>query len=111
MRKYLDKTDINGTLVKESERYLLYDNTDLEDLIISKTILKPNQETTGHSHDNEEIYFFTQGTGCIMIDEETISVRKDSIILIPKNKFHKVENWAKENTLTFICVFPGKRDH
>jgi len=38
--------DIGGTVVKSDDRYVVKDNNELENLIVSSTRLKPNKSTT-----------------------------------------------------------------
>ena len=47
------KINLNGEdskIVKQNETYTLIDNTDLNGLVVSKTILHPEKSTTGHNH-------------------------------------------------------------
>ena len=111
---YKDWT-VGGNLVKQDERYKVFDNNTLNNLILSKTVLKPYQSTTGHRHKGqEEVYLFSKGTGIMEIEKEgrtiTQSVGVGSIILIEDNDFHKVHN-KSGHILEFICVFDGKRMH
>jgi len=121
MRIKLDKTD--STVVKSNETYDVIDNTNLNNLVISKTILHPGKETGGHNHTGqEEIYIFTKGRGSMIVGSKTYNVKEGDIILIPDGDFHKVFNIGKtdlgknvfsynNNDLEFICVFDGKRNH
>ena len=66
---------------------------------------------TGHKHPGqEEVYHFISGEGFIKLDEEILTVRPGSIVLIPDGAFHKVFNTGLED-LVFVCVFDGKRNH
>ena len=119
MQIKLDKTD--STVVKSNETYDVIDNTSLDKLIVSKTVLHPGKETSGHNHSGqEEVYIFTHGSGKMSVGEETFIVhgqdtgRKCSIILIPDGAFHKVWNtspYKANDDLEFICVFDGGRNH
>ena len=105
-------TDLFKT-VKEDERYLVEDNTDLKTLVVSKTCLKPEKETTGHSHSGqEEVYIFTTGEGYLESDDEIIKIKEGDIVIIDDGDFHKVHNTSPSINLNFTCIFPGKRyDH
>lgn len=93
-----------GNLIRDNEKYKIYDIS-FDNWRISMTKLHPKQSTTGHSHkESLEIYFFVDGNGKIQGDNETIEVKKDDIILIPRGEFHKVFNESDEE-LVFICVF------
>ena len=103
--------DKDSEIVKDNETYTLIDNTTLNNLVVSKTILHVGKNTTGHKHPGqEEVYHFISGEGYIKLDEETLTVRPGSIVLIPDGVFHKVFNTGLED-LVFVCVFDGKRNH
>lgn len=100
-----------GELIKNNEQYKLYDNTILNNLIVSETQLRAGKSTNGHRHEGqEEVYIFTEGSGKMEIDYLEFDVKAGDVILIPDNAFHRVHNngdfWLK-----FICVFQGKRNH
>ena len=87
------------------------DNTTLNNLVVSSTLLKPFQETRGHSHrGKEEVYFFLKGRGEMTIDGETFMVSPEDVVTIPDGAFHKVKNLTG-SYLYFICVFEGGRNH
>ena len=103
--------DIGGDVVKDNETYLLKDNKTLNNLVLSSTKLYRGQATRGHHHaGQEEIYFFVQGTGIMVVGEEKFRVSSGDIILIPDGVFHQVVNDGEQN-LTFNCVFQGTRNH
>jgi len=115
MKIKLDKTD--STVVKSNETYDVIDNTNLDKLIVSKTILHPGKETGGHNHSGqEEVYIFTKGEGTMVVGTNTHNVKAGDIILIPDGDFHKVFNTSGYEIsgygdLEFICVFDGGRNH
>ena len=47
----LDKTD--SKVVKSNETYDVIDNTNLNNLVVSKTILHEGKETSGHNHSGQ----------------------------------------------------------
>ncbi len=111
MRLLYDIHDIGGEVVKDNETYLLKDNKTLTNLVLSSTKLYRGQSTRGHSHaGQEEVYFFVQGTGMMIVDEEKFRVNPGSIVIIPDGAFHRVINDGEMN-LVFNCVFDGKRNH
>ena len=102
--------DIGGDVVKEDERYVVKDNTNLKNLIVSSTRLNPNMSTTGHKHaGQEEVYMFISGTGEMQLDDDRFTVYPGDTVLIEDGVFHRV--FAKEKELYFICVFDGRRNH
>ena len=103
--------DVGGDVVKNDETYLLKDNRTLNNLVLSSTKLYRGKSTRGHSHTGqEEVYFFVQGTGMMMVDEEKFRVGPGDIVLIPDGAFHRVINDGEMN-LVFNCVFDGTRNH
>jgi oxalate decarboxylase/phosphoglucose isomerase-like protein (cupin superfamily) len=110
----LNSHDIGGEVVKENETYLLKDNKTLKNLVLSSTKLYRNQSTRGHRHPGqEEVYFFVQGTGRMIVgdeDSESFAVSPGDVVLIPDGAFHRVINDGEMNLL-FNCVFDGKRNH
>ena len=113
MKIKLDKTD--STVVKSNETYDVIDNTNLNKLIVSKTVLHPGKQTGGHNHSGqEEVYIFTKGEGTMVVGSKTYNVKAGDIVLIPDGDFHRV--WNEEEIVTnddlvFICVFDGGRNH
>ena len=110
------KINLNGEdskVVKQNETYTLIDNTDLNNLVVSKTILHAGKQTSGHNHSGqEEVYIFMKGEGTMIVGEETYHVKPGSIVLIPDGAFHKVWNVSEAfGDLEFICVFDGGRNH
>jgi len=113
MKKY-SVHDIGGEVVKDNEVYLLKDNRDLNNLVLSSTRLYRGQQTRGHRHaGQEEVYFFVTGSGKMIVGEETdppFAVSAGDIVLIPDGAFHRVINDGDGHML-FNCVFQGKRNH
>ena len=103
--------EIDSKIVKENSTYTVVDNTYLNNLVVSKTILHPNQETTGHSHKGqEEVYQFVSGLGLMDVGDKWFLVNSGDIVLIPDGDFHRVYNTSKHEDLIFVCVFNGKRE-
>jgi oxalate decarboxylase/phosphoglucose isomerase-like protein (cupin superfamily) len=111
MKIKYDIHDVGGEIVKDNDTYLLKDNKTLNNLVLSSTKLYRGQATRGHSHaGQEEVYFFVQGTGMMMVDDEKFRVNAGDIIMIPDGAFHRVINDGEMN-LVFNCVFQGQRNH
>jgi mannose-6-phosphate isomerase-like protein (cupin superfamily) len=108
----LNRDNITGNVVKSNETYTVIDNTVLTGLVVSKTILHPQKETTGHDHSGqEEVYQFVHGTGEMKVGQDRFSVSSGDVVLIPDGLFHKVWNTSCVEDLVFVCVFDGKRSH
>ncbi len=103
---------LDGVVVKENDTYTIVDNTELNQLTVSTTTLKPTQETTGHTHPGiEEVYTFLSGTGRMVIGEEEYHAEPGKTFIIPDGAFHKVFNNSSDEDLLFICVFNERRNH
>ena len=110
MRK-LSNENIGGDIVKDNDVYKLCDNTTLNNLVLSSTLLYSGKHTDGHKHKGqEEVYFFVSGNGEMLINEERFKINPGDIILIEDGEFHQVYNTSQED-LYFVCVFNGKRNH
>ena len=110
----LTNYNIGGDVVKDDETYRIVDNHQLNNLILSQTVLHANRQTRGHRHaGQEEIYFFVSGTGQMIVGDEgspAFEVSAGDVILIPDGAFHRVIN-NHEIDLVFNCVFNGSRNH
>ena len=103
--------DIGGDVIKDDNRYIVKDNTELNNLVVSSTLLAAKQSTTGHRHaGQEEVYMFVSGSGQMELDHKIIDVTVGDTVLIQDNVFHKVHN-NTDFGLKFICVFDGGRKH
>ena len=108
----LNRDNMSGRVVKSNDIYTVIDNTDLSGLVVSKTVLHPQKETTGHSHaGQEEVYQFVYGTGTMEVGTNKFDVASGDVVLIPDGLFPKVWNTSLVEDLVFICVFDGKRSH
>ena len=105
----------DSKIVKSNETYDVIDNSNLKNLVVSKTILHWGKETSGHNHTGqEEVYIFTEGSGKMVVGSDTHIVKEGDIVLIPDGAFHKVwntSNYKANDPLEFICVFDGSRNH
>ena len=100
--------DIGGEIVKQDDRYVVKDNKQLKNLIVSSTRLNPNKSTSGHKHTGqEEVYLFVEGNGSMDLDDKTFNVSQGDTVLIQDGVFHRVH--AGDEGIYFICVFDGKR--
>lgn len=102
--------DIGGNIAKEDDRYIVKDNTSLNNLVLSSTNMKPGKSTSGHNHKGqEEVYFFINGKGTMYLDDVPMQVGPGDVVLIEDGVHHRVE--SKDESLYFVCVFDGKRSH
>ena len=107
----MDTYNIEGNIVKEDDRYIVKDNTSLNNLVISTTTLHPDKSTSGHKHEGqEEVYIFMKGSGRMELDDKKFDVKEGDLILIEDGVFHRVHNTGKVD-LYMVCVFEGGRNH
>ena len=101
---------LEGKTIKDNDVYKLIDNDFiLTNLIVSTTTLHPSQNTTGHSHeDQEEVYMFVDGNGEMEVDDNKFNVKAGDVICIEDGEFHRVHNTGHLG-LYFVCVFDGSR--
>jgi len=110
MKIKLDHTD--SKVIKSNETYDVIDNTHLKNLVVSKTILHPKKNTSGHNHSGqEEVYVFIWGNGKMSVGDKTYIVAEGDVVLIPDGEHHKVWNQNELVDLEFVCVFNGGRTH
>ena len=103
--------DIGGETVKEDDRYVVKDNTTLNNLVVSSTHLTDGKSTSGHRHEGqEEVYMFIRGQGRMELDANEFPVQGGDLILIEDGVFHRVHNTGHLG-LYFVCVFDGGRNH
>jgi quercetin dioxygenase-like cupin family protein len=110
-KRLLTIDEIGGYVSKKSEVYTVKDNTTLNNLVLSSTLLNPRQSTSGHKHPGqEEVYQFVSGSGILQIDEVFHVVKPGNVVLIKDGEFHKVIN-DTDDPMYFVCVFNGVRSH
>lgn len=107
----VDIKDIGGKVIKDNATYLLKDNAFGNNLVLSSTFLRANQQTNGHTHKGqEEVYMFIDGEGEMEIDQKRFNVKAGDVVCIEDGEFHKVYNTGHLG-LYFVCVFDGGRNH
>ncbi len=105
MKLIVNNDKIGGQIVKDNETYLLEDNRLLDNMVLSKTTLHVGKQTGGHKHEDiEELYFFLEGDGVILIDEDEYDITKGDIAIIPDGAFHRVYNKGTGD-LVFLSIF------
>ena len=111
MNTLININDIGGNVTKEDDRYVVKDNTLLNNLVVSSTDLKPHKSTSGHNHrGQEEVYLFVKGKGEMLIDDNRFPVEEGDVVCIEDGEFHRVYNTGHLG-LYFVCVFDGGRNH
>ena len=108
--KQVTMNDVGGKVIKDTAQYLLKDNAFGNNLVLSSTFLRANQQTNGHTHEGqEEVYIFVRGGGVMELDDDKFAVYEGDTVLIKDGVFHRVHAGAEG--CYFICVFDGRRNH
>jgi len=69
------------------------------------TFIKPKTMMDEHTHkDEEEIIYILKGKGFVIIDKVKEAIKKGTMILIPKNKPHYIDNKSNEE-MKFVFFF------
>jgi mannose-6-phosphate isomerase-like protein (cupin superfamily) len=89
--RYLAKNR-EGEILRDT--YFLVDpgNSPSQSLKMGYTIVYPNGRTTGHSHEEEEVYFVIHGQGRMVIDQEESSIREGDAFYVPPGRYHVTYN-------------------
>ncbi len=120
--KMPDGSCIYSDLKKGNEtNYDLYDLTTeitgFRRMVFNMNIIQPGRigkdykMTTGHSHkDQDEYYFFISGKGKMLLKfgkkKYSFAVRKHDLVTVPRGYWHRVINTGRQK-LVFIDVFEG----
>lgn len=113
---------IYNKIDKDGTNYELFDLTTkitgFKRMVFNMNIIQPGKVsnqfkmTTGHSHKNQdEFYFFISGCGRMILrlgkKQYSFSVKPHDLITVPRGYWHRVINTGKKK-LVFIDVFEGK---
>jgi mannose-6-phosphate isomerase-like protein (cupin superfamily) len=92
----------------EIRELLAHRNSVIRHQSLAEATLPVGGSTQEHFHPRaEEIYFITQGTGRMRIEEETRVVRKGDAIAIPPGLKHKLWNTGLEPLRLLCCCAPA----
>jgi len=85
-------------LISEDERKSL-------DLALALGFLLPNRKAIPHYHKiSEEIYYVTSGIGRARVGDKYYNIGRGSVIYIPTNTTHALENTSNSEELSILCV-------
>ncbi len=95
-------TALDGALIHElippKERKRL-------DIALAAGFLPIGRKAIPHYHTiSEEIYYVFSGSGKIRVGEEHFEIKKGSVIYVPRNKVHALENKSEVDDLQVLCV-------
>ena len=68
--------------------------------------LGPHSAMEGHTHPTQEIYFFHQGQGVVVVGDEQRPVSPGDVVDIPPDAYHTVRNDSDGELLWFALWWP-----
>lgn len=75
---------------------------------LAEAIVQPGQHTLLHLHKlSEELYYITQGQGCMQLGDEQLQVKAGDCICIPPNTPHRIESTGTEPLKILCCCSPA----
>ncbi len=77
-------------------------------LKMGHTIIYPTGSTTGHTHDEEEVYFVISGEGIMQVGEEKFEIKTGDGLYVPPRVFHTT--FQKGNLPLTVLWVTGKLD-
>jgi len=102
--------------VKDRDKAVLRDTYFLIDpeespsrrLKMGYTIIYPTGTTTGHSHDEEEVYFVVSGEGVMVVGEDEFPIKAGDALYVPPREFHTT--YQRGNMPLVVLWVTGKLD-
>ena len=92
----------------EIRELLAHRNSVVRNQSLAEARLAIGQATTEHYHvKTEEIYYITQGTGRMRIENEVREVRAGDAVAIPPGVRHKLWNTGTEPLRLLCCCAPS----
>ena len=70
---------------------------------IAQFTLEPGKKSKLHKMSSSEIYYILEGSGNLMIDEDTYHLQKDDSVFVPPNSKQFIENTGSSD-LRFLCI-------
>ncbi len=75
------------------------------DFALAVGFLPKGRKALAHHHDiSEELYYFLSGEGRVRVGREYFDVKKGSLVYIPVNNIHALENKSDSEELEVLCV-------
>jgi mannose-6-phosphate isomerase len=89
----------------------LVDEPGFKDVAVKKLIVKPGQKPSYQSHkQRNEHWFVVQGSGQVVINDETSEVKVGSFVDVKLGDKHRIINSSKNQDLIFIEIQTGHYD-
>lgn len=114
MVRVLKVAELPSEKLERAKRVLLVDEkTGAKNLRMIRVDVKPKAppHVPYHLHKKQEsVYYIIQGKAKLIIEDEEYIVEQDTVIFIPPNERHQIQN-VGETDLTFIEVFSPQSDN
>lgn len=102
--------------VKDRDKAVLRDTYFLIDpeespskrLKMGYTVIYPTGRTTGHSHDEEEVYFVISGEGVMVVGDDEFPIKAGDALYVPPREYHTT--YQKGNLPLVVLWVTGKLD-
>ena len=78
---------------------------------INEGTLKGGCRTAGGVHEDAELYYITEGTGLLWLDEDCLEVKPGDIIVIPPGVFHWIDNTMNEAEFKLFTLWPRQEQN
>jgi mannose-6-phosphate isomerase-like protein (cupin superfamily) len=71
---------------------------------VAEALVEPGQSTEAHFHDNsQEVYYFLEGSGSMLLGEESTIVTAGDAVLIEQGILHSVKN-TSTGAMRILCI-------
>jgi mannose-6-phosphate isomerase-like protein (cupin superfamily) len=102
--------------VKDREKAVLRDTYFLIDpddrvskrLKMGYTVIYPTGTTTGHTHDEEEVYYVISGEGVMVVGDDEFPIKTGDALYVPPKEFHTT--YQRGNIPLTVLWVTGKLD-
>jgi len=94
----------DGSLIRELMHPSIHSNHSQS---LAEAIIAPGQRTATHRHyRSEEIYYIQQGSGTIIVGDESRDVVVGDSIAIPPGTFHSIKNTGTTDLIVLCACSP-----
>jgi len=91
------------TLENENFRKVLYTGPNSQLVVMA---LKPGEDIGAEVHEDHDQFFrFEQGTGQVIIDDNTYDVKDDDVIVVPGGANHNVINTSETEVMKLYTIY------
>ena len=95
-------TALDGALIYE---LMSREEREQLDLSLAVGFLPPCKKSIPHYHKNsEELYYVIDGCGKVKIGDQYFEIKRGSVVYIPTNKVHALENESDSKKLEVLCI-------